>query len=87
MQAGKPSTKKMISPAQAKRNAESARVWHERLIILLTIVLLVVEIGIPVYGVWHDCDVPLVPGFILVLVSSIVLLKMISYVHCNSDLR
>lgn len=77
----------MISPAQAKRNADSQRAVNEGIIVFLSIVLLVLEFGIPVFGVWQNMDVPPIPGFILVIASSIVLLKLISYVHCNWDLR
>ena len=77
----------MISPAQAKRNADSQRAVNEGIVVFLSIALLVLEFGIPVFGVWQNVDVPPIPGFILVIVSSIVLLKLISYVHCNWDLR
>lgn len=46
-----------------------------------------VEFLVPVYFVYYDTEVPVVPGFILIMVASIVALKLVSYTHCNSDLR
>ena len=34
-----------------------------------------------------NAAVPVIPGFILILVASVVFLKLVSYVHCNWDLR
>lgn len=87
MQAGRPSSRKQISPAQAKRLADQAQARNETMIMIFNLVLCGCEIGVPVYGVWVNGNVPLVPGFILVIVASIVLLKLISYLHCNYDLR
>lgn len=60
---------------------------HEAFIFLLYFCTLVVEFVHPVYTVYYDKEVPVVPGFILVLVASIVALKLVSYAHCNYDLR
>ncbi len=87
MQVAKPSTKKVISPAQARRAAEALVMGHESLTIILSTCIIAVELGLPVYSVLIDSAVPVIPGFILVMVSSVVFLKLVSYVHCNCDLR
>lgn len=51
------------------------------------ILTLAVEFVVPVYFVYYDKQVPVIPGFILIMVASIVALKLVSYAHCNTDLR
>ena len=87
LQVAKPSTKKVISPSQARRNAERLINWHERIITFLHCLTIGIEFFVPVCYVYNDTAVPLVPGFILIMVASIVALKLVSYAHCNSDLR
>lgn len=87
LQASRPSAKKAISPAAAKRRADQIYRLNEAIITGSSIVLLVLEFGVPVYGVWSNTAVPPIPGFILVAMASVVLLKLVSYVHCNWDLR
>lgn len=87
LQAAKPSTKKVISPSQARRNAERLINWHEQIIFFLHCLTIGIEFFVPVCYVYNDMAVPLVPGFILIMVASIVALKLVSYAHCNSDLR
>ena len=45
------------------------------------------ELGVPVSYVLNDPAIPVIPGFILIIVTSVVFLKLVSYVHCNWDLR
>lgn len=87
MQAARPSSRKAISPAQARRKAERLENVHEGIIFLMYLSTLAVEFVVPVYCVYNDKEVPVVPGFILILVASIVALKLVSYAHCNTDLR
>ena len=87
LQASRPSAKKAISPAAAKRRADQIHRVNEAIIIGLSILLLVAEFGIPVCGVWKETAVPPIAGFILIAMASVVLLKLVSYVHCNWDLR
>ena len=87
LQAARPSTKKVISPAQARRAAEHLTKWHETLTITLSTCVIAIEVGVPVCTVLNDSAVPVIPGFILVMVTSVVFLKLVSYVHCNWDLR
>ena len=87
MQAAKPSTRKAISPAQARRNAERLVSWHESLIFLLYVITIGVEFFVPVCFVYYDKAVPVIPGFILIMVASIVFLKLVAYAHSNCDLR
>ncbi|KAL3140361.1 hypothetical protein ABBQ38_004622 [Trebouxia sp. C0009 RCD-2024] len=86
-QAARPSTRKVISPAQARRNAERLVRWHESLITVLHVITFGLQFLVPVYCVYKDKEVPVVPGFILVMVTSIVSLKLVSYAHCNHALR
>ena len=60
---------------------------HEYLTLLLSTLLITVLIGVPVWKVLRDAAVPVIPGFILIMVTSIAFLKMVSYVHVNWDLR
>ena len=60
---------------------------HEGLIFFLYFTTLAVQFVVPVYNVYYDKEVPVVPGFILIMVASIVALKLVSYAHCNTDLR
>lgn len=87
VQAARPSTRKVISPAQARRKAERLVRWHESLITVLHVITCGVQFLVPVCFVYHDKEVPVVPGFILIMVTSIVSLKLVSYAHCNHALR
>ena len=86
-QAAKPSAKKGISPATARRSAEALTFWHELVIISLSSILVAAELGVPVWTVLNDANVPVIPGFILIVVSSVIFLKLFSLVHCCWDLR
>ena len=87
LQAARASTKQGISPATAHRNANQFVPLQEAGIIFFSAVFIAAELGIPVYNVLMNAAVPVIPGFILVLVTSVVFLKLVSYVHCNWDLR
>lgn len=87
MQAARPSTRKAISPAQARRKAAHLIRWHESLTTALHVITFGVQFLLPVYCVYIDKEVPVVPGFILIMVASILSLKMVSYAHANYELR
>jgi len=87
LQAARASTKKGISPATARRNANQFGGLQEAGIFLASAICIAAELGIPVYSVLMDSAVPVIPGFILIVVTSVVFLKLVSYVHCNWDLR
>lgn len=87
LQAARASSKKGISPATARRNANRFAFLQEAVIFLLNAVLIAAELGIPVYNVLMNAAVPVIPGFILIVFTSVVFLKLVSYVHCNWDLR
>ena len=87
LQAARASTKQGISPATAHRNANQFVPLQEAGIFFFSAVFIAAELGIPVYNVLMNAAVPVIPGFILVLVTSVVFLKLVSYVHCNWDLR
>ena len=86
-QAAKPSAKKGISPAAARRSADALTFGHESVVIFLSTLVIALEIGFPTIMVLKGSDVPVIPGFILILVTSVIFLKLVSYVHCNWDLR
>lgn len=86
-QAARASTKKGISPATAHRNANRFGPLQETVIFLASAFVIAAELGIPVHNVLMNAAVPVIPGFILILVASVVFLKLVSYVHCNWDLR
>ena len=87
LQAARASTKKGISPATAHRNANRFGPLQDTVIFLASAFVIAAELGIPVHNVLMNAAVPVIPGFILILVASVVFLKLVSYVHCNWDLR
>ncbi len=87
LQAARASTKKGISPATAHRTANKWGRRHEAGIFLASSSIIAAELGFPVYQVLMNAAVPVIPGFILIVFTSVVFLKLVSYVHCNWDLR
>ncbi len=87
LQAARASTKKGISPATAHRNANNWGRRQEAGVFFFSALFIALELGIPVYQVLINAAVPVIPGFILIVVTSVVFLKLVSYVHCNWDLR
>ena len=60
---------------------------HEMLIAVLHIFTLGVQFLVPVCFVYMHKEFPMVPGFVLVMLTGIVFLKLVSYAHCNHELR
>ena len=72
---------------QAARPSTRMAYHNEMWITVLHIFTLGVQFLVPVCCVYTNKELPIVQGFILVMLASIVFLKLISYAHCNHALR